>query len=88
MLFLQAKVQTEHGDTAASVAEVLLHPGNEEKLEHRRNALSDEGGSSSADSDPDEVPRQIDAADSPFHRARLGALYGTGTHRTEVAHVR
>ncbi len=37
---------------------------------------------------PDEVARLIDAADSPFHRAMLMTLYGTGARRTEVAHLK
>jgi site-specific recombinase XerD len=37
---------------------------------------------------PDEVARLIDAADSPFHRALLMTLYGTGARRTEVAHLK
>lgn len=37
---------------------------------------------------PDEVARLIDAADSPFRRAILMTLYGTGARRTEVAHLK
>ena len=37
---------------------------------------------------PYEVTRLIDAADSPFHRAMLMTLYGTGARRTEVAHLK
>jgi site-specific recombinase XerD len=37
---------------------------------------------------PEEVARLIDAADSPFHRAMLMTLYGTGARRAEVAHLK
>jgi len=37
---------------------------------------------------PEEVGRLIDAADSPFHRAMLMTLYGTGARRAESAHLK
>ena len=37
---------------------------------------------------PEEVARLIDAADSPFHRAMLMTLYGTGARRAEAAHLK
>lgn len=37
---------------------------------------------------PEEVGRLIDAADSPFHRAMLMTLYGTGARRAEAAHLK
>ncbi len=36
----------------------------------------------------EEVARLIDAADSPFHRAMLMTLYGTGARRVEAAHLK
>lgn len=37
---------------------------------------------------PEEVGRLIDAAHSPFHRAMLMTLYGTGARRAEAAHLK
>ena len=43
----QVEVQPEHSHPAVGVATVLLHPRVEAWLEHRRDALSEEGASPS-----------------------------------------
>jgi hypothetical protein len=43
----QVEVQPEHSHPAAGVATFLLHPRVEARLEHRRDALSEEGASPS-----------------------------------------
>ena len=78
----------EHCDAAAGSPALLLYSGAEARLEHCRDAVSEEGSAPAAVLSQEEVARLIDAAEFPFHRILLMTLYATGARRAEVAHLK